>query len=98
MLHMAVINHGPDTCAAASDEYGELAKSGFGGLSDKAGELGITIEGSWVDMPAHALWVLVDAPNAHDVSRLMAEQKIMNWNTVVVHPVIQMEEALTRVE
>ena len=98
MLHMVVINHGPDTCAAAHDDVAELAKSGFGGLSTKPEELSATIKGIWVDMPAHALWALVDAPNAHVVSRLMAEQKIMNWNTVVVHPIMTMDEALGKVE
>ena len=97
MLHMVVIDHGPDTCPAAHDDLAEMAKSGLGSLSAKAEELSATIKGSWADMPAHALWVLVDAPNAHVVSRLMAEQKIMNWNTVVVHPIITMDEALGKV-
>ena len=96
MLHLAVIAHGPDTCAAVEEELKEIAETGLRGLPEKAGELGATVEGGWVDMPAHRMWLLVDAPNAHVVSQLTVDQKIFHWNTVTIHPVITLEEARGR--
>jgi len=34
-------------------------------MDEAAGALGITVQGGWTNMPAHAIYVLVDAPNAH---------------------------------
>ncbi len=93
MLHMALINHGPDTCAGAHPEIGELMQTGMGKMDEVASRLGITIQGSWVNMAAHAIYMLVDAPNAHVVSDLARETQLMDWNTVVVSPVVTLEEA-----
>ena len=44
-------------------------------------------------MPAHTIWFILDAPNAHVVNQMMAELKLMEWNTVMVHPVTTLQEA-----
>ena len=40
MLHLAVIAHGPDTCAAVEEELKEVAEIGLRDLPAAAGELG----------------------------------------------------------
>ena len=98
MLHMVIATHGPDTCAASVPEIRELAKSTLPKLEEVAKGLGVTVQGGWANMPAHAIYILVDAPNAHVVNRLSAEVQLMNWNTVVVNPVITLEDAIGAVQ
>ena len=94
MLHMVVGIHGPDTCAAVVPVVKEMAKAGFGQMGETAKKYGITALGSWSNMPAHVLYILVDAPNAHVVSQWARDTHLMDWNTVVVNPVVTLEEAM----
>ena len=94
MLHMVVATHGPDTCAAVVPEVTEMAKAGFQQMGESAKKLGIAVQGTWTNMPAHTLYVLVDAPNAHVVSQLFRDIHLMDWNTVVVNPVVTLQEAM----
>jgi len=73
MLHMVIMTHGPDTCAAVHPEIGEKARSGIGQLAVASKKHLVTVQGSWVDVPAHQLYVLADAPNAHAIDELMVE-------------------------
>lgn len=94
MLHMAVLSHGPDTCAAAHREYGELARSATGNMETTAKKHNVSVHGGWVDAPGHLWFFLVDAPDAHTVGNLMVELKFHHWNTLNVHAVTTVEEAL----
>ncbi len=94
MLHMVVATHGPDTCAAVVPAAAEMAKAGFQQLGGAAKKLGITVQGTWTNMPAHIMYILVDAPNAHVVNQLFRDIHLMDWNTVVVNPVITLQEAM----
>ena len=94
MLHMAVITHGPETCAAAHPQYGELARDGLGRMEAASKSLDVVVKGYWLDAPGHAFFLLLDAPNAHAVNNLMVELKLFHWNTVNVHPVTTMDEAM----
>jgi muconolactone delta-isomerase len=60
--------------------------------------LDITVQGAWTNMPGHTIYFLVDAPNAHVVNQMLAELHIMDWNTVVVNPVVTLEEALEKIK
>jgi hypothetical protein len=94
MLHMVVATHGPDTCAAVVPEVTEMAKAGFQQIGEAAKKLGITVQGIWTNMSAHTLYILVDAPNAHVVGQLSRDIHLMDWNTVVVNPVVPLQEAM----
>ncbi len=94
MLHMVVASHGPDTCAAVVPAVTEIAKNGFQQMGEAAKKLGITVQGTWANMPAHTMYILVDAPNAHVVSQLARDVHLMDWNTVVVNPVLTLQEAM----
>ncbi len=94
MLHMMVATHGPDTCAAVVPKAQEMAKAGFQQIDEAAKKLGITIQGTWTNMPAHIVYILVDAPNAHVINQLSRDIHLMDWNTVVVNPVITLQEAM----
>ena len=46
-------------------------------------------------MPAHPIYVLVDAPNTNVVNQMAMELRLMDWNTLVVNPVVTLQEAAT---
>ena len=94
MLHMLLAIHGPDTCAAAVPAIREIAMEGFQKMDEVTKALGITVQGSWANMPAHVPYLVVDAPNAHVVNQLARESRLMEWNTVTVTPVLTLNEAI----
>lgn len=94
MLHMMIATHGPDTCAAANPEVAEIARHGFGQIGEVSERLGITVQGAWSNMPGHVMYFLMDAPNAHVINQLTRDIHLMDWNMVVIHPVITLPEAI----
>lgn len=94
MLHMVIMTHGPDTCAAANPTYGEMAREAVAKMEEVSKKLQCFVKGAWVDPPAHAFYIVADAPNAHVVNQAMQELKFMLWNTVDVHPIVTLEEAM----
>ena len=70
----------------------------LGQMGEAAGKLGITVQGSWTNMPAHALWFVLDAPNGHVINQLMIALKLQEWNTIVVHPVSTLGEAVEEIK
>ena len=68
--------------------------SGFGVNCYIIPKLNINVQGWWVDPPGHVFYLLADAPHAHAVNGLMTELKLFHWNTVDVHPIIRMDEAM----
>ncbi len=94
MLHMVVLKHGPDTCAAAHPEQGEMARNAWDRMEETSKKHQVSIQGAWVDAPAHEFYFLADALNAHAINNLMIELKFFLWNTVDIHPVVTLEEAM----
>lgn len=54
------------------------------------------IKGGWVSRANHTSYVLVDAPGAHDVEDVVWELELPHWNTVAIHPVVTVEDAMQR--
>jgi len=94
MLHMVLITHGPDTCAASHVEAGDMAREARAQMEAASTKLGISVQGWWVDPPAHVFYLLADAPNAHVVNNLMTELRLFHWNTIDIHPIISIDEAM----
>ncbi|MGB2694841.1 MAG: DUF3303 family protein [Dehalococcoidia bacterium] len=93
MLHMLIAEHGADSCPASHQDVREKYLPHMGRRDEVTKKLGVTIQGGWTDMPGHLIYMLVDAPNAHAVTEMAIELHLMDWNTVVVRPVITMEQA-----
>lgn len=67
-------------------------------MDEVAKALTITFQGSWTDMPAHKIYMLNDAPKPEAFGQMAIELHLMDWNTTIAHPVITMQEALTRAQ
>jgi hypothetical protein len=94
MLHMVVMTHGPDTCAAVHPEFGEMARNAMANMDEVSKKHQITVQGRWVDPPGHVLYIVADAPNAHAISNFTMDLQFMLWNTVDIHPIVTLEEAM----
>lgn len=94
MLHMVILTHGPDTCAAAHPEPGEMARNAMANMDEVSSKHQVSVQGAWVDPPAHVFYMLADAPNAHAISSFMTDLQFFLWNTVDIHPVVTLEEAM----
>jgi hypothetical protein len=98
MLFMIVGTHTPQTCPAVVPELAKKVKASYQRMGEVSKKLGITEQGIWTDMPAHTIFTLVDAPNAHVLGQLAMELNLMEWNTSIVHPVIPLKEAMERIK
>jgi hypothetical protein len=94
MLHMIVMTHGPETCAAVSKASGEMIRSAMARKEEVSKKFKCDIKGAWVDPPAHVFYIIADAPNAHVVNQVMQELKFMLWNTIDIHPIVTIEDAM----
>jgi len=98
MLHLVVATHGPETCAAVVPEFRDKALSVKQRMGEVTKALGITVQGAWTNMPGHTVYFLLDAPNAHVVNQMAMDLHLMDWNTVVVNPVVTLEQAMERLQ
>ena len=97
MLHMIVMSHGPETCAAANESFEEMARYALAYLEETSKKLQRMEKSAWVDPPAHVFYLIVDEPDGHIINQAMQELKFMLWNTTDVHPIVTLEEALSLV-
>ena len=98
MLHMVVATHGPETCPGAHPEMREKAMGAMKRMEEVSASLGISLQGGWTNMPAHTIYMLVDAPDAHVVSQCLMELGIFDWNVAVVNPVVTLQESMAMAE
>jgi muconolactone delta-isomerase len=94
MLHMVVMTHGPDTCAAAHPAQGEMARNARAKMDETSKKHQVTVHGAWVDPPGHVFYILADAPNAHAINNVMTDLQFFLWNTVDIHPIVTLDEAM----
>ena len=94
MLHMIVMTHGPETCAAAHPEASEMARDAMNRMDDVSKKHQVDVKGAWVNPPRHVFYIVADAPNAHTLINFTTELRFFHWNTVDIQPVLALEEAM----
>lgn len=98
MLYMIVSTHTPDTCPIVNPASMEKMVSANQRMGDVAKALGVTVQGTWTDMPAHTIFMLLDAPKPEVLGQMAMELHLMDWNTSIMHPVVTMQESMARVQ
>ena len=94
MLHMIVMTHGPDTCAATNPEAGEMARSAVNQMDNVSKKHQVDVKGTWVNPPRHVFYMVADAPNAHALISFTTELRFFHWNTGEIQPILTLEEAM----
>ena len=92
MLHMVIMTHTPDTCAALRPDLGEKARNAFRQMEEVSKKHQVTVKGWWGAPPGHIFYAVADAPNAHAVNSFVIELQISHWNSVQVFPIAPIEE------
>lgn len=98
MLYLIISTHTPDACPVVNPVSMEKMVTANKRMAEVTKALGVTVKGMWTDMPAHAIFTLLDAPKPEVLSQMSIELHMMDWNRSIVHPVVDVQEALSRVQ
>ncbi|MEE9198745.1 MAG: DUF3303 family protein [Dehalococcoidia bacterium] len=94
MLYMVIATHGPETCAAVVDEAKKRALAMGPRMEEASKAHDCTIQGGWISRSNHTSYLLVEAPNAHAIEDTIWDLELAHWNTVAIHPVVTVEDAM----
>ncbi|MEK9658449.1 MAG: DUF3303 family protein [Chloroflexota bacterium] len=92
MLHAVFATHLPDTCPAGHAAPRKTAVEGLTRLMEELPSRGMSLVGGWANQAAHGLYLIIDAPNAHDVNKAVMEFGLGRWNTLTINPVITVDQ------
>jgi Domain of unknown function (DUF3303) len=98
MLFMIMAKHSPESCPMINTVSREKLISSNQRSGEVAKALGVNILGTWADMPAHLIFMLVDAPKPEALSKMAVELHLVDWNTSVTHPVVTMQDAMAQLQ
>ncbi len=94
MLYMVIATHSPESCPMSNATVRQKTVVNNQKVVELTKKYNVTQQGSWTFFGGHVIYMLVDAPNAHVINQMLMELGIMEWNTVVINPVITMQEAM----
>jgi hypothetical protein len=92
MLYMIVSTHGPEICPMDNPEAAKKMRYAIEHMNEVTKKLNIKVNGNWANVAAHTIYMLVDANNAHDISKMAIELRLIEWNTVHINPVLPMAD------
>jgi uncharacterized protein with GYD domain len=96
--YLVVGQHPPDLCPSSNETIRTLAVEGGKEMPALAEKLGVKILATYVPMTNHQVFVAVEAADAGAVRDFVFEGRLGQWNTLEIHQVSTLEEALTRVQ
>ena len=99
MATFAVLaEHPPDLCPTSNAKTRQLLKEGAGQIPQLAEQLGVSIGTLRIFGPDHIILAVVDADDIESVRTFALQSRLMQWNTVKIHPTYSMEEALVLID
>jgi hypothetical protein len=99
MATFAVIaEHPPDLCPTSNAQTRQMMKEGAGQIPQLAEELGVNIVTLRIFGPDHIILAVVEANDIDSVRDFALQSRLMQWNTVKIHPTYSMEEALPLID
>ena len=98
MLFMIVSQHTAESCPMVNMVSKEKLITSGQRQNEVAKVLGVNVLGSWVDMPAHLIFMLVDAPKAELLGKMAMELHLVDWNISITHPVVTMQDAMAQLQ
>jgi uncharacterized protein DUF3303 len=92
MKHMVVNTHNAESCGFRTEEDGTAMGAALDALGKSGSELGLAVDGFWINRSAHAFFILVDAPNAHVIDEALVKAGLVSRTHTEIFPVLTMEE------
>ena len=88
MKHMLVNTHNAESCGFRGKEEGDAIGAAIEGLMKS----GLTVDHFWINRAAHAFFIVVDAPSAHDVDAGLLQSGLIGRTHTEIFPILTMEE------
>jgi hypothetical protein len=95
MLYMVINTHSAESCAFRGEDEAEHLETAFDRFEKVAAEHGVARRGSWVNRPAHEVFVLVDAPDPHVIDEVLVGTGLVGRTTTRVLSVVALDDAVT---
>ena len=86
--------HPPDLCPTSNALTRQMLKDGAGQIAHLAEQLGVNIVTLRIFGPDHIILAVVEADDIDPVRDFALQSRLMQWNTVRIHPTYSIEEAL----
>ena len=98
MQFVMIAEHAPQFCPTANAKTREMMKQGMNEIPAVAQKLGIEIVNLRVFGGDHIVLAIVETTDIEKVRSFIMESKLIQWNTIKIHPTWSMEEAMERAE
>jgi uncharacterized protein with GYD domain len=95
--YLIVAVHPPDLCPSANKAIRDMADQAGEGMPQLAESLGVTLNATYVPMTNHEIYVAVSADDANAVREFAFQSQLGQWNTIQIHQVSTLEEAIEKV-
>ena len=95
MATFAVIaEHPPQLCPTSNAQTRQILKEAASQIPKLAEQLGVDIGTLRIFGPDHIILAVVEANDIDPVRDFALQSRLMQWNTVRIHPTYSIEEAL----
>jgi hypothetical protein len=99
MATFAVIaEHPPDLCPTSNAQTRQILKEGASQIPQLAEQLGVDIGTLRIFGPDHIILAVVEADDIDSVRNFALQSRLMQWNTVKIHPTYSIEEAVAMID
>lgn len=89
MLHMVIVKHQAESCPGRPGN--EEIIPCLNKMTEILKAKNIKTVGRWADPPAHVNYLVLDAPNAHDIVNAFMESGMLFYATTEIRPVLSMD-------
>ena len=87
----------PQLCPSANKSIRDMADAAGEGMPQLAESLGVTLQATYVPMTNHEIYVACSADDADAVREFAFQSQLGQWNTINIHQVSTLEDAITKV-
>lgn len=98
MQFVMIAEHSPQFCPTANAKIREMMKQGMKEIPAVAHKLGVEILNLRVFGGDHIVLAIVEAADIEKVRNFIMESKLIQWNTIKIHPTWSLEEAMERAD
>jgi hypothetical protein len=98
MQFVILAEHPPQLCPTANAKTREMMKQGSNDIPALAQKLGLQILTLRAFGGDHIVLAVVEAADIEKVRNFVMESRLIQWNTIKIHPTWSMEEALEKAD
>lgn len=93
-----IAEHPPELCPTSNAQTRQILKEGASQIPQLAEQFGVQIGTLRIFGPDHIILAVVDAEDIDSVRTFALHSRLMQWNTVKIHPTYSIEEALSMID